>query len=316
MIRNIGEMLSEYPRYSQVVVTIEMIIVILLGVAYITLSERKIMGYKQRRRGPNKVGLRGLLQPLVDGGKLMIKEIIIPSKSKKLTYIIGVTITLILSIIIYIPIPIGNIEGVVSENKYSIIYILAISSISGYIGIIIGNSSNSKYTIIGGIRIIAQVISYEVSLGIIIMSVIIGTNTLNLLEIEYNQIYIETIYSQIIMGGIMIISIIVETNRPPFDLSEAESELVAGILTEYGGMGFAGLYLAEYGFIMSMSMLASILYLGTINYTIVIIYIFIWVRVALPRIRYDELLRMGWTKILPLSIGNLVLTLSTNVLLN
>ncbi len=293
-----------------------MIIVILIGVAYITLSERKIMGYKQRRRGPNKVGVKGIIQPIIDGIKLMIKEIIIPSKSKKLTYIIGVTITLILSIIIYIPIPIGNIEGVVSENKYSIIYILAISSISGYIGIIIGNSSNSKYTIIGGIRIIAQVISYEVSLGIIIMSVVIGTNTLNLVEIEKNQIYIETIYSQIIMVGIMIISIIVETNRPPFDLSEAESELVAGILTEYGGMGFAGLYLAEYGFIMSMSMLASILYLGTINYTIVIIYIFIWVRVALPRIRYDELLRMGWTKILPLSIGNIVLTLSTNVLLN
>lgn len=301
---------------EKIIISIEMIIVILIGVAYITLSERKIMGYKQRRRGPNKVGVKGIIQPIIDGIKLMIKEIIIPSKSKKLTYIIGVTITLILSIIIYIPIPIGNIEGVVSENKYSIIYILAISSISGYIGIIIGNSSNSKYTIIGGIRIIAQVISYEVSLGIIIMSVVIGTNTLNLVEIEKNQIYIETIYSQIIMVGIMIISIIVETNRPPFDLSEAESELVAGILTEYGGMGFAGLYLAEYGFIMSMSMLASILYLGTINYTIVIIYIFIWVRVALPRIRYDELLRMGWTKILPLSIGNIVLTLSTNVLLN
>jgi len=301
---------------SKGVEILELIIVVLIGVAYITLAERKVMGAMQGRKGPNIVGVYGILQPIVDGIKLFIKEIIIPQQSNKINYILGPIITLMLSLIIWIPIPLNNIRGVIYENNYGIIYILAISSLSAYILLYAGWSSNSKYTFIGAIRAIAQLVSYEISIGIIIMSVLILNNSFNLIEILYNQIYIPNMLFLFPIFILFIISSLVETNRPPFDLPEAESELVAGLLTEYGGMAFASLYLAEYAFLQSMSILTSILFLGNTIYTVFIIFIFIWVRAALPRIRYDQLMSLGWTKILPFSISYLIFVLSFFLILN
>lgn len=290
---------------------IELIVVVLIGVAYITLGERKVMGAMQRRKGPNIVGLYGILQPIIDGVKLLIKEILIPKQSNKINYIVGPTITLILSLIIWVVIPIGGIQGFYKENNYSIIYILAVSSISAFILLYTGWSSNSKYTFLGAIRSIAQLISYEVSFGIIILNVMIMNDSLNLLKILYEQIYIPNILFLFPIFILFIISSLAETNRPPFDLPEAESELVAGLLTEYGGFAFAALYLAEYAFLASMSVLSSILFFGTTYLTFFFIFVFIWLRASLPRIRYDQLMSLGWGKILPLSIAYLIFILSS-----
>lgn len=295
---------------------IELIIVILIGVAYITLSERKIMSGMQRRKGPNIVGVYGVLQPIMDGIKLFIKEIIIPQQANKINYMVGPMITLMLSLIIWIPLPISNLRGFLYENNYSILYILAISSMSVYILLYTGWSSNSKYTFIGAIRAIAQLISYEVSMGIIIMGVILLNNSFNLLKIIYSQIYIPNLIYLFPVFILFLISAVAETNRPPFDLPEAESELVAGVLTEYGGMAFASLYLAEYAFVQSMSLLTAVLFIGNSFYTIFFIFVFIWLRASLPRVRYDQLMSLGWTKILPISIGYLIFVLSLLLLLN
>jgi NADH-quinone oxidoreductase subunit H len=182
---------------------------------------------------------------------------------------------------------------VIRENEYGIIYILVISSISVYILLYSGWASNSNYTFIGTVRAIAQLISYEVSIGIIIMSVVILADSLNISKIEYSQIYTPLILPLFPIFILFIISSIAETNRPPFDLPEAESELVAGILTEYGGFAFAYLYLAEYTFLLSMSVLTSILFLGTFLLTPLFVFIFIWVRTSLPRVRYDQLMNLG-----------------------
>lgn len=295
---------------------IELIIVVLIGVAYITLAERKIMGAMQRRKGPNIVGIYGILQPLVDGGKLLIKEILIPQQSNKGNYIIGPTITLILSLIIWIPIPIGNMQGYFKENNYGIIYILAVSSISAFILLFTGWASNSKYTFLGAIRSIAQLVSYEVSFGIIILNVMLLNDSINLITIIYKQIYVPNILYLFPIFILFILSALAETNRPPFDLPEAESELVAGVLTEYGGFAFAALYLAEYAFVQSMSLLTSILFFGNSYYALFFVFLFIWVRASLPRIRYDQLMNLGWAKILPFSICYLIFVLSFSLLFN
>lgn len=298
---------------GKLVTTLEVVVGILIGVAYITLAERKVMGAMQRRKGPNILGIYGLIQPVLDGLKLFIKEILVPQQVNRANYMIGPMVTLALSLIIWIPIPLSpliNKGGVVGESGYSIIYILAISSISVYILLYTGWSSNSKYTFIGAIRAIAQMISYEVSMGIIIMAVILLNNSLNLLKIEYASIYLENIFTCLPVFLLFLVSALAETNRPPFDLPEAESELVAGVLTEYGGMAFASLYLAEYAFVQSMSLLTSILFLGNPLYTPLVILIFIWARASLPRIKYDQLMSLGWTKLLPFSISYLVLLFS------
>lgn len=197
---------------------LELIIVILIGVAYITLGERKVMGGMQRRKGPNIVGVYGILQPIIDGGKLLIKEILIPQQSNKINYILGPIITLLLSIIIWIPIPIGGIQGIYKENNnYSVVYILAISSISAFILLYTGWASNSKYTFIGAIRAIAQLISYEVSFGLILINIMIVNDSLNLLKILYKQIYIPNFIYLYPILILFILSSLAETNRPPFE---------------------------------------------------------------------------------------------------
>jgi NADH:ubiquinone oxidoreductase subunit H len=295
---------------SEIVVGLELIIVILIGVAYVTLAERKVMGGMQRRVGPNVVGVYGLVQPIIDGVKLLIKEIIIPQQSNKYNYMIGPTITLMLSLVIWIPIPIGNMYQVSRETNNGIIYILVISSISAFILLYTGWSSNSKYTLVGSIRGIAQLISYEVSFGLIIMNVLLLNDSLNIVNLLYKQIYIPNIFVLLPIFLLFLISALAETNRPPFDLPEAESELVAGLLTEYGGFAFAALYLAEYSFVLSMSILTSLLFLSSSKFTLLFILFFIWVRASLPRIRYDHLISLGWSLVLPFSVSYLLFLLS------
>ena len=290
---------------------LEVIIIILIGIAYITLAERKIMGSMQRRVGPNIIGIFGILQPIIDGVKAAVKEIIIPQQSNKFYFIIGPIIILTLSLIIWVPIPLKLGEEI-EENNYGILYILAISSLSVYILLYSGWSSNSKYAFLGSLRSIAQLISYEVSIGIIIMSVLLFSNSFNLNQLILHQIYIPNLFALFPIFLLFFISILAETNRPPFDLPEAESELIAGYIVEYGGMAFAAIYLAEYGFILAMSSFASLLFWGAPGtlfgsfFTLFLIFSFIWVRSSLPRIRYDQLMGLGWTKILPFSIGYLV----------
>lgn len=313
----ICETIEKYHN-GKIIETLEIIIIILIGVAYITLAERKIMGSMQRRKGPNIIGIYGILQPLADGLKLIIKEIIIPQQSNKIFFMLGPILTLTLSLIIWIPIPFG-INSVIYENEYGILYVLAISTLSVYILLYSGWASNSRYAFIGAIRAIAQLISYEVSMGIIIISILLLNNSFNLLEILHNQIYVPNYLALFPLLILFFISALAETNRPPFDLAEAESELIAGYIVEYGGLSFAAIYLAEYAFIQSMSVLTSILFFGTTNPffgTIFIIFGFIWIRATLPRTRYTDLMSLGWTKILPISISYIILVFSTILLLN
>jgi NADH-quinone oxidoreductase subunit H len=299
-------------RLGKLLEALEAIIVLLIGIAYITLAERKVMGSMQRRVGPNIVGMYGLLQPIVDGLKLVVKESIIPQQSKRIYYLMGPVLILTLCLIIWVPMPF-RLGETISENANGVIYILAISSLSVYILLYSGWSSNSKYAFLGSLRSIAQLISYEVSIGIIILSVIIKANSFNLNVIILHQVFISNIFPLLPIFLLFFISILAETNRPPFDLPEAESELIAGYIVEYGGMAFAAIYLAEYGFIQAMSTLCSILFwgapgtlVGTI-FTLFIIFTFIWIRSSLPRIRYDQLIGLGWTKILPFSVSYLIL---------
>ena len=291
----------------KIIEILEIIIILLIGIAYITIAERKVMGSMQRRVGPNITGFFGILQPLADGLKLVIKETIIPQQSNKIYYLIGPMIILTLCLIIWVPIPLRLGEQI-EENKNGVLYILAISSLSVYILLYSGWSSNSKYAFLGSLRSIAQLISYEVSIGIIIMSALFLNFSFNLNFFILHQIYTPFIIPLFPIFILFLISILAETNRPPFDLPEAESELIAGYIVEYGGMAFAAIYLAEYGFIQAMSSLCSLLFWGapgTISgtiFTMFIIFSFIWIRSALPRIRYDQLMSFGWTKILPFSI--------------
>lgn len=284
---------------------IEIIIPIIISIALLTLGERKVLGSIQRRVGPNIIGYYGLLQPITDGVKLILKESIMPNKSNYYYFLIAPLATFGISLLLWAVIPL-NKDIIIYDTKNSILYILAVSSISIY-GILYGGwSSNSKYAFIGTMRGISQLISYEVSIGIILISVITLNNSFNLIEIINSQIYIWNIVALWPIFIMFIISILAETNRTPFDLLEAESELVAGFLVEYSSIIFAAFYLGEYGIILFMSTLTSILFFGLPGvsiFTLFILITIIWIRATLPRLRYDQLINLGWTKILPLSIS-------------
>lgn len=291
---------------------IEILIPIIISIALLTLGERKVLGSIQRRVGPNIIGYWGLLQPITDGVKLILKESIMPNKSNYYYFLIAPLATFGISLLLWAVIPF-NKDIIIYDTKYSILYILAVSSISIY-GILYGGwSSNSKYAFIGTMRGISQLISYEVSIGIILISVITLNNSFNLIEIFYSQIYIWNIIALWPIFFMFIISILAETNRTPFDLLEAESELVAGFLVEYSSIIFAAFYLGEYGIILLMSTLTSILFFGLPGvsiFTLFIVISIIWIRATLPRLRYDQLMNLGWTKILPLSISYFILIYS------
>lgn len=293
---------------------------LVLGVAYLTLMERKVIAAMQLRRGPNVVGPFGLLQPLADGLKLMLKEVIIPSQSNKGLFLLAPTITFTLALIGWAVIPFSE-TFVIANINVGVTYLLAASSLGVYGIIISGWASNSKYAFLGAIRSSAQMISYEVSIGLIIITVVLCAGSLNLSEIVLAQKNHWFVLPLLPMFVIFMISGLAETNRHPFDLPEAESELVAGYNVEYSSMPFALFFLGEYANMILISSFASILFLGgwlppfdnaffnaipgfiwLILKIVLILFWFIWVRATLPRYRYDQLMRLGWKVFLPLSL--------------
>ncbi len=301
-------------------VIIQIIIVvlsILIAVAYLTLLERKVLAGMQRRKGPNVVGIYGLLQPLADGAKLILKEAILPIISNKFLFIIAPILTLLLSLVSWSVIPF-SIGSLISDINIGILYLFAISSLGVYGIIIAGWSSNSKYAFLGSLRSAAQMISYEVSLGLILITVLLNSLSLNLSLIVQNQNYIWNCIYLFPFFLMFFVSALAETNRPPFDLPEAEAELVAGYNVEYSAAGFALFFIGEYSNIMLMSSLIVILFLGgwlpAISLYIffglkllIFLFSFIWVRASFPRYRYDQLMYLGWKVFLPISLSGVIL---------
>ncbi len=296
-----------------------LIIPLLITVALFTWFERKVMGYIQRRQGPIKVGFLGILQPFSDGLKLMIKEPIIPINSNYLMYMAAPILTLLLSLINWMLIPF-NENIVISNLNIGVLFILGISSLSVYGIIIAGWSSNSKYAFLGALRSAAQMISYEVSLGLILITVLISVGSLNLSKIVLAQEDLWFIIPYFPLFLLFFISSLAETNRHPFDLPEAEAELVSGYNVEYASVGFAFFFIGEYMNIILMSTLNVILFFGGwlppsyVNFVfspilwfvikiILIIFLFIIMRTILPRYRYDQLMNLGWKCFLPISLS-------------
>lgn len=301
-----------------IVLYLTTILPLLIAVAYFTLIERQIIGAVQRRQGPNLVGFYGLLQPLVDALKLLLKESIFPRSSNLLIFLFAPVFTFTLALAGWVVIPFG--EGLVlSDINLGILYLFAVSSFSVHSVIMAGWSSNSKYAFLGALRSAAQMISYEISLGVTILSVLLCSNSLNITNIvlsQHNNWYSFVLFPMFI---IFFICTLAETNRHPFDLPEAEAELVSGYNVEYSAMGFALFFLAEYSNIILMCVLTSLLFLGgwypLFNLTfipgfvwltlksLIFIVLFIVIRAVLPRYRYDQLMRLGWKVFLPVALG-------------
>jgi NADH-quinone oxidoreductase subunit H len=302
------------------------VVPLLISVAYFTIAERKFMGSIQRRRGPNVIGFVGLLQPLADGLKLFVKETILPSNSNIYVFLLAPVLTFVLSLIGWAVIPLAE-TIVISDMNLGVLYLLAVSSLSVYGIIMAGWSSNSKYPFLGSLRSAAQMISYEVSIGFIIVNICVCAGSFNLSNIVLAQEKIWFIIPLFPMFILFYISMLAETNRHPFDLPEAEAELVSGYNVEYSAMTFALFFLGEYANMLLMSTFSSILFLGGwlplfdivplnilpgsfwLSLKIVIgVLFFILTRAALPRYRYDQLMHIGWKSFLPLSLGYLLFT--------
>lgn len=326
--------------------------VVLLTVMFLTLAERKVLGWMQDRMGPMEVGPYGVLQPIADGLKLFFKEDIVPAGANKFLFSLAPILSLVPALIGFAVIPFGpnvtmELFGVefkpfvISDINIGILYILAFTSIGAY-GVILGGwSSNSKYSLLGGLRSAAQVISYELNVGLAIIGVLLLAGSLSLVTITeaqsgwfWNWYVFAAPFPQIFAFVVYVISAVAETNRLPFDLPEAESELVAGFFTEYSGMRFAFFFLAEYANMILVSCIAAALFLGGWNApapflqfhgslehlawvsgvfwfaakVYFFLFLFFWLRATLPRLRYDQLMRFGWKVMLPIALGNIVVT--------
>ena len=314
--------------FEEVYKILFLLVPVLVSVAMIVWLDRRVWAFVQKRQGPNVVGPFGLLQSLADPLKYIFKEIIIPASSNKIIFILAPIITMTLALIAWAVIPFGE-DQVLANINVGILYIFAVSSLGVY-GIIMGGwASNSKYPFLGSIRSAAQMVSYEVSIGIIIINVLLCVGSLNLSDIVLAQQNIWFIIPLFPMFVIFFISALAETNRPPFDLPEAEAELVAGYQTEYSGMMYAMFWLGEYANILLMCALGSILFLGgwlspidlypfnlipgaiwLILKILLLFVLFALVKAVVPRYRYDQLMRLGWKIFLPLSLTYVVLTAS------
>lgn len=299
---------------------IAIIVPLLVAVAFVTLAERKVLGSMQLRKGPSVVGFMGLMQAIADGVKLFTKETIIPNHSNKWVFLIAPVLGFTLALLSWVVIPFGEGE-VIIDGKLGILYLMAISSIGVYSIIMSGWGSNSQYALLGAIRAAAQMISYEVSIGIIILAVVISSGQLNLTGIVLGQESIWYLIPQLPAFIMFVVSALAETNRSPFDIAEGESELVSGFNVEYSGMSFALFFLAEYSHIILMSAITSLLFLGgwlgpvegipwLAIKIVMMVYVFIWVRGSYPRMRYDQLMALLWKSYLPLSLAWLIFVIS------
>ena len=309
------------------------IVPLLLSVAYLTLAERKVIAAMQMRRGPNVVGPFGLLQPFADALKMMHKELIVPQSANVFLFLLAPLVTFTLSVGVWAVIPWG--EGVVaSDLNVGILYLFALSSLSIYGVIIAGWASRSRYAFLGSMRSVAQMVSYEVAIGLVILAVLLSAGSLNLSDIVKAQKTVWFVIPHFPMALIFFISALAETNRSPFDLPEAEAELVAGYNVEYSALSFALFFLGEYANMMLMSALGAILFLGgwlpplqMAPFTWVpgfvwmalkvafILFCFLWVRATFPRFRYDQLMRLNWKFFLPFCLVWIMLTASVHVLM-
>ncbi len=306
--------------------TLALLVPVLLAVAYLTYGERKVLGAMQLRKGPNVVGPFGLGQPFADAIKMLMKETIIPSGASRTLFLMAPMLTFVLAMIAWAVIPVQD-GWAIADINVGILYLFAISSLGVYGIIIAGWASNSKYAFLGALRSAAQMVSYEVSMGFVIVTVLMCVGSLNLTEIVRAQENLWFFIPLFPMFVIFFISTLAETNRAPFDLPEGESELVAGFFVEYSSMSFALFFLGEYANMILMSALTTILFLGGwhppihaepftwipgfVWFTLKIclcLFVFIWVRATFPRYRYDQLMRLGWKVFLPFSLLWLVLT--------
>jgi len=314
-----------WPALWIIIKILAIMVPLLLGVAYLTLAERKVIGAMHLRKGPNVVGPFGLLQPMADGLKLFLKETVIPTGANPVVFLLAPMITFVLALIAWAVIPFG--EGMVlADINVGILYLFAISSLGVYGIIMAGWASNSKYAFLGGLRSAAQMVSYEVSMGFVIITVLLCVGSLNLSDIVLAQsgsfgLFNWFVFPLLPMAVIFFVSTLAETNRHPFDLPEAEAELVSGYNVEYSAMTFALFFLGEYANMILMSAMTTILFLGgwlpsidiapfnwipgPIWFALKIaacLFVFLWVRATFPRYRYDQLMRLGWKVFLPISL--------------
>jgi NADH-quinone oxidoreductase subunit H len=329
MIDTVTDFLLNDPIGIVILTVIEalaLLVPVLMGVAYLTYAERKVMAAMQLRKGPNVVGPFGLLQPFADAIKMLTKETIIPSGANRVLFIMAPMLTFSLAMLAWAVIPVNDGWAIANINV-GILYLFAISSLGVYGIIIAGWASNSKYAFLGALRSAAQMVSYEVSMGFVLVTVLLCVGSLNLTDIVRAQTRVWFFIPLFPMFIIFFISALAETNRAPFDLPEGESEIVAGFFVEYSSMSFGLFFLGEYANMILMSAMTSILVLGgwlpplslapftwipgpfwLILKICVCLFVFIWVRATFPRYRYDQLMRLGWKVFLPFSLFWLVLT--------
>ncbi len=304
-----------------VVKILVIVVPLMIGVAYLTLAERKVIGWMQIRIGPNRVGPMGLLQPIADGVKLLMKEIIIPSGSNKLLFVIAPIMALMPALAAWAVIPF-NAELVLANVNAGLLYILAMTSLGVYGVIIAGWASNSKYAFLGALRSAAQIVSYEIAMGFALVCVLMASQSLNLGDIVHGQQgkygFLNWYFIPLFpMFMVYLISGVAETNRAPFDMAEGESEIVAGFHVEYSGMVFALFFLAEYANMYLIAFLTAIMFLGGWLSPVpfmpdsavwlfakagFVLFLFLWFRATFPRYRYDQLMRLGWKVFIPLTI--------------
>jgi NADH-quinone oxidoreductase subunit H len=305
-----------------------LLVLLLTACAYMTLFERRLLARFQLRHGPNRVGPLGLLQPLADGIKLIFKENFVPAGADVIVYWVAPALSMIAALFVYAVIPIGpevrifgqTIPLRLSDPNVGILLILGASSIGVY-GVILGGwSVNNKYALLGSLRSSAQLISYELAIGLAVVSVVLTANSLSLVQIVEAQRRVWFVALQPVAFVIFMIGAFAETNRAPFDLPEAEQELIAGFQTEYGGFKFAMFYIGEYVGVVTMSLLASTLFFGgwhgpllpgplwVVIKTLLFASFFIWIRATLPRVRHDQLMALGWKVLIPLGLLNVAAT--------
>ncbi len=308
-----------------VIKIVAIVLPVLIGVAYLTYVERKVIGAMQLRRGPNVVGPFGLLQPMADGLKLFLKETIVPSGANPVVFLLAPMITFILALIAWAVIPFD--EGMVlADINVGILFLFAISSLGVYGILMAGWASNSKYAFLGALRSAAQMVSYEISMGFVIVTVLMCVGSLNLSDIVMAQKNVWFVVPLFPMAVIFFVSTLAETNRHPFDLPEAEAELVAGYNVEYSAMAFALFFLGEYANMILMAGMTSILFLGgwlppldIAPFNLIpgplwlaakiafVLFFFLWIRASFPRYRYDQLMRLGWKVFLPISLAAVII---------